>query len=905
MIAGKRCLGTGLLAGWALLATPLAGQAVAKSPPRPSVAPAIRVGGDFGTGENFLALPKVGARRLRVLSPTVLELSLVTTKAPDQPPIEWDFVGQDGSLRLPNGMPSLRVRVNGQDDAIKAIGFKRRVAYAPLKQRDLRIGCELYLTLARPVPEGALVQVRDPNDVLGPPGPDWKARADRLRWSPVIHVNQVGYVPAFPKQAIVGYYLGSLGELALPVGQPFTLIDAHSGREVFRGRLTPRPDMGYEYAVKPYQRVLEADFSGFRRSGEYRLQVPGLGASFPFFIDDGIAAAFARSYALGLYHQRCGAANALPFTRFIHAPCHTAPADVPTKAFAAVQRELAEDTANAKDNPRHTAPPLKDVDADLYPFVRTGKIDVSGGHHDAGDYSKYTINSAQFIHHLVFAADAFPGVGALDNLGLPESGDGKSDLLQIAKWEADFLVKMQDADGGFYFLVYPRDRRYEGDVMPDRGDPQVVLPKTTAVTAAAVAALAQIASSPRFRREFPASAAHYLAAATAGWAFLERAWAKYGRDGSYQKITHYGDTFMHDDEIAWAATEMFLATGDPAIHAQLRAMFDPADPKTLHWGWERLYESYGCAIRSYAFAARTGRIAEDKLDRAYLDKCREQIRLGADDQEKYARSNAYGTSFPIETKRFRAAGWYFPLAPAFDIAVADVLDPRPERLAAILGNVNYEAGTNPNNVTFLTGLGWKRQRETVNQYALNDRRVLPPSGLPLGSIQEGFMYLELYKKELGALSFPPDGDKDNPYPFYDRWGDSFNVATECVSMLQARGLAVQAYLMAKTPLRDQKWRFARAHITGISSHAAALQVDRLDLRTARIVWEASGQEPAFGPVYRLGPGVQWVEAEAQWPDGRRAFAVWNAPGQARVTVSPSAGQKVSGKIARAAARAAD
>ena len=40
----------------------------------------------------------------------------------------------------------------------------------------------------------------------------------------------------------------------------------------------------------------------------------------------------------------------------------------------------------------------------------------------------------------------------LDNLGLPESGDGISDFLQLAKWEADFLVKMQDSDGGFYFL---------------------------------------------------------------------------------------------------------------------------------------------------------------------------------------------------------------------------------------------------------------------------------------------------------------------------------------------------------------------------------------------------------------------------------------------------------------------
>jgi len=41
-----------------------------------------------------------------------------------------------------------------------------------------------------------------------------------------------------------------------------------------------------------------------------------------------------------------------------------------------------------------------------------------------GDYSKYTINSAALIHSLIFAVDAFEGAGDLDNLGLPESGDG-------------------------------------------------------------------------------------------------------------------------------------------------------------------------------------------------------------------------------------------------------------------------------------------------------------------------------------------------------------------------------------------------------------------------------------------------------------------------------------------------
>src|SRR5205814_2759406 len=195
------------------------------------------------------------------------------------------------------------------------------------------------------------------------------------------------------------------------------------------------------------------------------------------------------------------------------------------------------------DNPRQRAPRLTNEAAQLYPFVNKGPVDVSGGHHDAGDYSKYTINSAALIHYLVFAVDAFGGVGELDNLGIPESGDGKSDLLEEAKWEADFLAKLQDADGGFYFLVYLRNREYEWDILPDHGDPQVVWPKNTAATAAAVAALAQCSSSPQFRKYYPEDAKRYLASARRGWDFLQRAIERHGRSGAYKKLTHYGDDY--------------------------------------------------------------------------------------------------------------------------------------------------------------------------------------------------------------------------------------------------------------------------------------------------------------------------------------------------------------------------
>jgi hypothetical protein len=837
------------------------------------------------TNENPLALPAPGSHHLRVLSPDMLELTLITSKAPDPAKVgQWDFVGEGGQLRLP-GASGFMVRAGGATIPVQSVGFKRRVCYAPVARRDLRLANHLYLQLARPIAEGQMVEVL--NERLWSTDLRFITTMAPLRFSPAIHVNQVGYVPMFPKMAMVGYYLGSLGEMEVPAGSGFKLVEARTGTPVYSGKLTPRRDTGYEYAPLPYQKVLAADFAEFNTPGEYRLVVPGVGASLPFFVDDGIAAAFARTYALGLYHQRCGTNNALPFTRFTHGTCHAAPADVPTTRFTNTLKFLAEVTSDYGKNRRHTAPQLKDFDSSLYPFVKRGKVDVSGGHHDAGDYNKYTLNSAALIHALIFGADALPGLGALDNLGLPESGDGKSDLLQEAKWEADFLAKMQDDDGGFFFLVYPRDRKYESNVLPDAGDPQIVWPKNTAATAAAVAALAQCASSPLFRKQFPAAAGLYLEKARKGWAFLERAFGRHGRDGAYQKITHYGDDFLHDDEVAWAACELFLATGEESFQQKLIASFDPANAATRRWGWWRLYESYGRAIRSYASAIPSGKAKPIQLHQDFLRRCEKELIACADDQFRWAQQSAYGTSFPTETKRFRGGGWYFSMDQAFDLVAASVLDGsgRGDRqskyLEAILSNLNYMAGCNPVNVCYLAGLGWKRPREVVHHYAQNDHRVLPPSGLPVGDVQAGFMWLGLYKKELGALSFPSDGAEQAPYSIYDRWADSFNVQTEFVIGNQARSLVAVAFLMAQTPLKDQPWKPITATVE-ISSRqssgppfTAMLKSAQRDLRQARIVWEAQDCEPRIDSAFPFPSGKvpQWVEAEAQWPDGNRAFTL--------------------------------
>ena len=832
-----------------------------------------------------LQLPQPGDIALQVLTPTLLEVTNINTKAPDPAPVSnWDFVAANGSPQLP--APSeFSVAVNNVPAAVTAVGFKRRPLYAPLAVYDLRIDNRLYLQLASPIASGQAVTVTNPDATLWPSTINLSGTYSMQQFSPAIHVNQEGYMPQASKKAMVGYYLGSFGEMPVPAGG-FTLVDTETGNTVYSGTLTTRPDVGWIYKATPYQQVYEADFSNFTVPGQYQLVVNGLGSSLPFSIDPGIAMDFTRAYALGLYHQRCGTALSLPYTRFTHPACHTAPASIPLPPSAFVNTwNMIANAAKSNPNPDQTAPALTSASAQLYPYVRTGTVDVSGGHHDAGDYSKYTTDSAQMIHALVFAADNFPNAGALDNLGIPESGDGKSDLLQEAKWEADFLAKMQDSDGGFYFLVYPRNRPYELNVLPQNGDPQVVWPKTTSATAAAVGALAEAASSPLFKSEFPAAAALYLQKAQLGWTFLMNAIAAHGTNGAYQKLTDDGNTFAGHDNLAWAAAAMYVATGDPAYQAQLFQWYNPSDPATLRWTWWRLFEGYGCAARTYAFAASSGRLNASQLDPAYLAQCTAQIQAAGADALTRSSDSAYGTAFDLESKRAETAGWYFGLDRSFDMAVAYQLNPNPAYVNAILTNMNYEGGCNPLNVSYITGIGYKRQREIVSQYSQNDGRDMPPSGLPLGSMQTGLPYLTTYGPSLDKLAFPADGATTNPHPFYDRWSDTYNTTTEATIVNQSRALATLSFLAGQNQGQVQSWNSAAAQINvpagywPVNVPATLTLQSALDMTGAEIVWEIQGQEPVRGGTtctfLTSTPGNQWVEAEIHWIDGRRAFAVAN------------------------------
>ena len=826
------------------------------------------------------SLPAPGDAALRILEPDLLEVRLVqgrTAPGSSMSPAETEAPAV--------GPGDFEVLANGRPVAVSAVGLRRMPVFADYHVFDLRLMMQVFLRLEKPLPAGAKVEVAERGGKLQPAfGPlAAEFRADRI--SPAIHVSSHGFGPGDPKFAFVSFDLGTLGEMGLPGKATAALLDK-DGKEVFRAPLERRPDKEWQW----HQNVWRFDFSKFKTPGAYRIAVPGLGESVPVRIHDGADAVSPRLLALGLYNQRSGADKGTPFTRFGHRASHTAPAEIPDGSARFKKTDRHVGAMARKNSGEQAAPVMESVEASLYPIVRKGALDVSGGHYDAGDYSKYVINSAQLIHCLVFAVDHFPGVDRIDNLGIPESGDGVSDALQIAMREAQFVLKMQDDDGGFFFLVYPRDRAYELDVLPENGDPQVVFPKNTGATAACVGALAQIAASPALKKCDPALSVRCLDAAKRGYEFLKRAIAEHGFDGSYQAISHYGNYSGHRDELCFAAAGMFAATGDKAFERDLQSWWpDPLDGRDRKWGWFPLYEAYGSAARVYAFAEAPGFLPAGSADPAYMGKMRAALRNAADTWLKLSDANAYGLPFSLASKRQKRAGWFWAMDSAMDVATAYLIDTDPgfrrRALDALALWSAYEAGGNPNDRSFLSGDGPVWRRQLVNRITLNDDRRLGVPGIPIGNLTSTPHNLKPYQVQ-GAnglrRTFIPSLDT---FPFYDRSGtDAYNVREEWNVATGARLLAGHLFLMARGPSAEQSWVPEPAEIEGVSDKmkigakaVATLALPKgLDAADSTVVWEWIGHEPATGPTFEFvadKPGPARLEAEIVWPDGRRLAAV--------------------------------
>ncbi len=149
-------------------------------------------------------------------------------------------------------------------------------------------------------------------------------------------------------------------------------------------------------------------------------------------------------------------------------------------------------------------------------------------------------------------------------LNIPESGNKVPDLLDEARWELEFLLKMQVPDGEpLAYMAHHKihDEQWTGLPLLPSDDPQKreLHPPTTAATLNLAATAAQAARLYRpYDKQFADRA---LAAARKAWAAaLAHLDLIADPDDGIGGGAYPDDTVS--DEFYWAAAELYLTTGE-------------------------------------------------------------------------------------------------------------------------------------------------------------------------------------------------------------------------------------------------------------------------------------------------------------------------------------------------------
>lgn len=444
-----------------------------------------------------------------------------------------------------------------------------------------------------------------------------------------IRLNQIGYLPGAPKVATVLLTPGETGDPPLQ----FQVVPAAGGNPVLTGRLTgplTEPELGGGQAWL-------ADFTVLRTAGEYRLEVAGSDASPAFQIGPQIYEPLFRQSMRSYLLQRCGEVLDDPVTGIRHDVCHIGPA-------------------------------LLEAD-------RTAGPDTAGGWHDAGDYGRYMPPAAVTVGQLLLTAELLPAAAKADLQG--------TTLLIEARFELDWMLKMQRSDGAVYHKV--TTERFPGWILPERDRaPLLIYGVGTRSTAMFAAATARGARS--YQAADPAFAATLAEAAGRAWAWLEgqphTVNPPVGQTGPY--LTS-GDR----DAREWAAAELFALTGDPAYEAYLQER--PRDSARAA-SWDN---AGGLAYLTYALTPGA--------DPAFKDEVTAAIRQEAKGWAERSATHPFGVALTQEEYHWASAK--LALAKALHMMIADRLESDPALRQAAANQLHWVLGRNPLGRSFVTGFG--------------------------------------------------------------------------------------------------------------------------------------------------------------------------------------------------------
>lgn len=351
------------------------------------------------------------------------------------------------------------------------------------------------------------------------------------------------------------------------------------------------------------------------------------------------------------------------------------------------------------------------------------------GWYDAGDYNKYVVNSSYSIGLMLCAYEQQQAYFRQLNVGIPESGNQTADLLDEMMYNLRWLLTMQDAwDGGVYHkLTTPS---FEAFIMPaDCRQQRYVVAKSTAATLDFAAVMAQAARLMEGNKDYPAFAEQARRAALAAYHWAEQnPQVLYRQDAmneAYQPAVTtgaYGDSFL-DDEWYWAATELYLLSGDGKF---LRDA-EQRQPKAFHApSWASV-----AALGAYEWLTL-------KPETALVQTCRSQLLAYADSLLKAVEGSCFQSPSGNGKGDF---GWGC-LGGSFcstgvALLFAHQLTGDERYLTAARENADYVFGRNALSYCFVTGFGTKSPQHPHHRISEADAIEKPFPGLLVGGPNPG------------------------------------------------------------------------------------------------------------------------------------------------------------------------
>lgn len=448
-----------------------------------------------------------------------------------------------------------------------------------------------------------------------------------------VFIDQCGYLPSMEKKVTV--------RSDKPV--KFEVLTS-DGAGVFSGVADVRYD---NPSAKEIDYV--GDFSEVTKPGRYYVRTENNVESEVFVIcDDAYADVFQKSTAF-FYMQRCG--HDIPKTAggiHAHCACHTGIA-------------VAYDGTESRE--------------------------VNGGWHDAGDYGRYVGPGAMAVAQMLYAYERNTALCA--QYESPEKFDtALPAFLEEIKYELDWMMKMQRADGALYHKATPN--RFCSFIMPEEEKEQMILSPVSVTATGDFAAVCAMAI--RFYEKYDPAYAKKLAEVSVKAYEAMKTMELPGGFKNPPEIStgEYGDNDDMDERY-WAAAELYRAFGDEKYKNDFEAI-----AKT------KIYQGYGWAdMGSYGNLAYLG--TTDPVDAEIKAAIEKAMLTEADRILGLVTADGYDTA--LSAKDYI---WGSNLSVANNglmLYDAYKLTGEKKYLDAACEQIHYLLGRNPMGLCYVTGCG--------------------------------------------------------------------------------------------------------------------------------------------------------------------------------------------------------